>query len=177
MLSKVKVSPQETAILTFCLTPTNTIYLAARMRSLDLPTLGAESFIRIDTVASILHDKWAALKFRLDSAIDYMGRPGTLATILIDTMVYQQTFFPTVMFEDITDNSDQRFIFGAKWQWGAARSPFFGYMGEMAILPASIAYPGIPACGCGKCSAYSCFTDCSIYQTTGLNWSCTNNQT
>ena len=177
MLSKVKIKPQETAILTFCLTSTNTIYLAARMRSLDLPTLGAESFIRIDTVASILHDKWAALKFRLDSAIDYMGRPGTLATILIDTMVYQQTFFPTVMFEDIMDNSDQRFIFGAKWQWGATRSPFFGYMGELAILPANIPYPSIPACGCGKCSAYSCFTDCSIYQTTGPNWICTNNQT
>ena len=178
MLSKTKVGAPETQVLTFCVSPTNTVYLAARMRSLDLATLGNEISTRIDTVISILYDKWAALKFRFDAAIDYMGRPGTLVTILIDTMVYQQTFFPTMMFEDILDGSDQRFVLGAQWLWGAARNPFFGYMGEMAILPASIVYPGIPACGCPKCGGYStCLSDCGITETDTVTGTCANNQT
>jgi hypothetical protein len=168
MLSKVKLGTQETAILTFCLTPTNTVYLTARMRSLDLPTLGEESFIRIETVISIQHDKWAPLRFRLEPGNDYMGRPGTLVSIVIDRMVYQQTFFPTVMFEDIQDNSDQRFIFGAKWQWGGARSPFFGYMGEMAFFPLNLDYPPTPS---------PALSPCSITEVDVLNGGCGKNQT
>ena len=167
MLSKAIIGARETAILSFCITPTNTVYLEARMKSLDLSTLGRESVIRIETVISIEYDKWAALKFRLAAGNDYLGRPGTIASILIDQQVYQMTFFPTMMFEDILDNSEQRFLLGAKWQWGGVRSSFFGYMGHMALSPANTDYTVVPV-----------LSNCGFKEAdTAVNGVCGNNQT
>ena len=178
MISKVRRGSSDTTLFNFCISPTNTVYLTATMRSLDLATLGKESTIRIETVIKVLHDKWAPLKFKFESAIDYMNRPGTLVSLLINTMVYQLTFFPTVYFEDVLDGSDQRFVLGAQWLWNSAQNTFLGYMGEMAFMPAGVAYPVAPACGAAMCGGYgAALSNCGITETDRTDGSCGPNQT